>query len=169
MSKTKKSGIPHYELLFIVSNKFTEDEVKPIVEDVKKIIELNGGKITYAEVWGKKKFCYQIAGFSHGYYNLFEFDCAGQGLKEINEKLRLSGEILRHMIVTKASRTLEEIAEEKRKSQAQIQKQAKAAQEKIEEIEKAEEKKENKREDKKVNLKELDDKLDKILETDDLL
>ena len=31
MSKTKTAGNSHYELLYIISNKFTEDEVKQIV------------------------------------------------------------------------------------------------------------------------------------------
>ena len=55
MSKTKKSTKGHYELLFIVPNKFTEDETKQIIAKVDEIIIKSGGEITYREYWGKKK------------------------------------------------------------------------------------------------------------------
>lgn len=165
MAKNKKSTIPHYELLYIISNKYTEDEVKTINETVKKIIEANTGKITFSEVWGKKKFCYKIEKFSHGYYNLYEFDADPEKIEKINTELRLSHEILRHMLITKPMRTLAEIEKEKRISIESMQKDAKEAQIKQKEIEK----KPVKKTVKKVDSKELDKKLDKILETDDLL
>ena len=54
MAKNKKSVTPHYELLYIISNKFTEEEIKPIIEKVSKVITDNKGEITYTEDWGKK-------------------------------------------------------------------------------------------------------------------
>lgn len=166
----KTSAEEHYELLFIIPNKYTEDEVKKIVDNVQKIIEKNQGEITYSEFWGKKKFSYNMQNFSHGYYSLFEFNCAADRTEDINKELRLSNEVLRHMMVAKKMRTKEEIESEKKQAQAIIQKQAKAAQEKKAKQEKsAAEKKTDKKGEDKVNLKDLDEKLDKILETDDLL
>lgn len=165
MARNKKSIIPHYEMLYIVSNQFTEDELKPIVEKVNKLIEDKGGKITYAEAWGKKKFAYPIKHFNHGYYSLVEFDLEGRIVQEINEIMRMDSEILRHNIVARKVRTVEEIKEEKKKSEEIALK--KVEEKKEEEIKKVEEKKETPKE--KVNLKDLDEKLDKILETDDLL
>lgn len=169
MAKNKKSEVPHYELLYIISNQFTEEEVEKINGTVKKLIEDNSGKITFSEVWGKKKFCYKINNFSHGYYNLYEFDCDAEKIQKINQELRLSHEVLRHMLITKPKRTLEEIEEEKRISLESVQKEAKEAQAEIKKNEESEEKKEIKKPAKKVDSKELDAKLDKILETDDLL
>ena len=74
MSKVKSDKTPHYELLFIVPNKYTEEELKPILAKVRGVVEKNGGSITYNEEWGNKKMAYRIKGFTHGYYNLFEFD-----------------------------------------------------------------------------------------------
>jgi small subunit ribosomal protein S6 len=168
MAKNKKSIIPHYEMLYIVSNQFTEDELKPIVQKVNKLIEDKGGKITYSEAWGKKKFAYPIKNFNHGYYNLVEFDLEGRLLQELNTIFRMDSEILRHTIVARKVRTLEEIKEEKKKSEEiAIQSMPKEKIEKVEKVEKMEVKIETPKE--KVNLKDLDEKLDKILETDDLL
>ena len=60
MSKTKNSGATHYEILFIVPNKFTEDEAKTVSTQVEKVITENDGKITFSEFWGKKKLAYEI-------------------------------------------------------------------------------------------------------------
>lgn len=164
MAKNKSDKIPHYEILFVVSNKFTEDEAEAINQEVKKNIEGKGGKITYSENWGKKKMAYPIQGFNHGYYHLYEFDIKGEKIEKLDQEFKMSRDIIRHMIVVKEFRTAEEIKEEKKKSLEKAVKQN----EKEEEV--AENKKSEEKKDKdKVNLEDLDEKLDKILETDDLL
>jgi small subunit ribosomal protein S6 len=163
MSRTKSSEIPHYELLYLISNKFSEDEVKPIVEKVNSLILSNQGKITLAEDLGKKRLAYPIKGFRYGYYDLVEFDMPGENLINLDRALRMANEILRHQIVTKTVKTAEQIAEDKKIAEKIAARNDKA--------EKEEEKKEKAKEtDKeKVDLKDLDEKLDKILETNDLL
>lgn len=167
MARNKKSGIPHYEMLYIISNKYTEKEVEPIQEEVKKIIEKHDGKVTYSENWGKKKLMYPINHFNHGYYALYEFDAEAKNMNKINDEMRLDNKVLRFMIVSKKARTESEIKEEKLRAQEILKQEAKETEEKIEAKEKKEET--PKKEEKKVDLKELDDKLDKILDTDDLL
>ena len=54
MSKTKSSELPHYELLYLISNKYSEVEVKPIMEKVNSLIIGNQGKITQSSELGKK-------------------------------------------------------------------------------------------------------------------
>ena len=161
MAKSKTEKIPHYELLYIISNQYTEDEAGLVIKNVRKIIENNGGKITYEENWGKKKLAYPIGHFSHGYYNLFEFDVKGEKMTKIDKDLRMSREVLRHQIVNKEFRSVEEIEMEKKKSQEKQVKEVKAKEQK-ENFDKEKQKG-------KVSLKELDEKLDRILETDDLL
>lgn len=157
MSKIKSNKIPHYELLYIVSNKYSEDELKPIIEKVSKLIKDNSGNITYSEEWGNKKLAYPINRFNHGYYNLVEFDCEKEKLEKINKELRIDSDILRSQIVIKNIKTQEEINKEKKISEKIA---AQAIKKEELETEKAKG---------KVNLKDLDEKLDKILETDDLL
>jgi len=163
MAKNKSNKTPHYEMLYIISNKFTEDELKPIREKVGKTITDNGGAVTYAEEWGKKKFTYPIEHFHHGYYQLLEFDLEADKVAGLDRTFRLSNEILRHMLVAKPVRSTEEIEAEKRAAEKRV---AKMKEKEEKEIKKEEKKPEKK---KLVDLKDLDEKLDKILETDDLL
>lgn len=160
MAKNKSEKMPHYELLFIIPNKFSEDEAKEIVKTAHAIITNNSGTITYTEIWGKKKLSYPIKSFQYGYYFLAEFDCLGEKINKINTELRLSNEILRHIIVAKEAKTAEEIKEEKKKIDKKIIARAQAeAKEEIKE----------KKPQETMNLQDLDEKLDRILETDDLL
>lgn len=167
MSKVKKTGLEHYEILYIIPNKFTEEESRKMVKKVKTVIEENSGAITYEENWGKKKLAYPIDHNNYGYYNLFEFDCDRQKMVRINKLLEMDQDILRHLIIKKKVET-----EEEKESQKKIAEKiaAKNIERKAEE-EKKEEKAEKKQKEtkKKVDLEELDDKLEKILDTDDLL
>ncbi|MFA4941170.1 MAG: 30S ribosomal protein S6 [Patescibacteria group bacterium] len=164
MSKTKFSGLGHYELLFIIPNKFTEGEATEIVEKIKKVIMEKEGNITFSEFWGKKKLSYPIKLNSFGYYSLIEFDLPGENLKKIDKTLRMSDEVIRHQIIKKKIKTAEEMEREKKISE-------KIAAKNIEKEQKTEDQKKEKEKnkDKKLELKDLDEKLDNILDTKDLL
>jgi small subunit ribosomal protein S6 len=182
MSKVKKTENFHYELLYIIPNKFTEDEAKAIDAKIKQQIAAVGGEVNYSEDWGKKKLAYEIGGYNHGYYKLAEFDLAGAKLAELDNFLRLSNDVLRHQIIRAPKRSAEQIMADRKKSEelAAIRKRAKEGG--AEKPEKAEEKtaglvtetkqqpvEERKSFKKKADLKDLDQKLDDILDTKDLI
>ncbi len=173
MSKTKAAGATHYEMLFIMPNKFTDDEAKTVAENVGKVITENGGQITNTEYWGKKKLAYEIKHNAYGYYGLFEFDLEGNMLAKVDQNLRLSADVLRHQIVVKKAKTAEEIARAQ-VIRAKIDSK-KAAAEKQQEVK---DKKAStsvtpvsapKAADKRVDLKDLDEKLEGILNAKDLI
>ncbi|MDO9399403.1 MAG: 30S ribosomal protein S6 [bacterium] len=167
MSKVKSSAIPHYEILYIVANKYSEDEAKLIEKKINKVLIDRGGKITFNQAWGKKRLIYPIKSFTYGYYFLAEFDLAGSLLAQVDKDLRMMSDVLRHQIVVKKIKTAERIAKDKKiadkiaarglKEEKTIEDQKKVKEETKEKIKT------------EVNLKELDEKLDKILETSDLL
>jgi len=109
MAKNKSSQLPRYELLYVVSNKFTSEETEPIAQKVEDLITASDGNIVYRENWGKRRMSYPIKGFQFGYYRLLEFDLPADKIQEINRYLRLSNDILRHQIIKRQPRTVEEI------------------------------------------------------------
>ncbi|MEI8360572.1 MAG: 30S ribosomal protein S6 [bacterium] len=180
MSKTKKTSSPYYELLYIISNKFTEDEAKEINEKVEGVITQNGAVITYREDWGKKKLAYPIGNFSYGYYRYMEFDATPELMAKIERTIKLMSEVLRHQILKRSIRT----ADLQEKPKPMFAFEAKKKDEEVKNLktetveEKAIEEKEIKPKkakstikdsDNKVSIEELDFKLEKILETNDLL
>lgn len=158
MSKSKSSEVPHYELLCLFSNKFSETEVEPIKERVAQLINDYGGTITSQEYWGKRKLAYQVDGFRHGYYHLIEFNIDGPKLIEVSNRLRLSNDILRHQIVKKHLKTAAEL-----KKEAEVADKI-AARKKAEAPAAAED-----ADDQRADLKDLDQKLDKIIDASNLL
>lgn len=151
----------NYELLYIVSNQYTEDELKTIKDKVNSLLQKYGGVLGFSEFLGKKKLAYPIDKVNHGYYVVAEFELEDPTLiGTINNDFRLDKEILRFQIITKPKITPEEIERQKRQR-------ARAAEETKPY---ADEKKTSKpKEVKQVNMKNLDDKLDEILSDDAII
>lgn len=149
----------HYELLYLVGASYTEEELLPIKEKVKQLIKKYAGEITLEDNFGKKKLAYPVKGNYQGYYLLYEFDLDGAKLKELNQNLKLTNEILRHVIVKKKLETpsLLKTTEEKLKTAERIEKEGKIEIEKERKVEP---------EKGKIRLEDLDKKLDEILEGD---
>ena len=149
----------HYELLYLVPANYTEEELTPIREKVKSLIKKFTGEITYEENFGKKKLAYPIKGNHQGYYLLYEFDLAGENLKELDKILKLTAELLRHIIVKTV------------KGRVKAPNLMKTTETKVEPTKmvarsKAPEKTPAKEEKEKIKLEDLDKKLDEILEGD---
>lgn len=173
MSKTKTTGETHYEILFIIPNKFTDDEAKTVSASVEKVIADSGGKITLREFWGKKRLAYEIKHNAFGYYSLFEFDLEGKNLAKIDTALRLSTDVLRHQIVVKKSKSEATLAKEA-KIRAKIDSKKAADSKKLEEKTKTPSvsstaSKSGDKVDKRADLKDLDEKLEGILSAKDLI
>ena len=102
----------HYELVYIVPNQYTDEEVETISDKVKKIISENGGTITIEDSLGKKKLAYPIKQVHQGTYLLLELDLETESLEKIKKTLGLTAEVLRFQIVKKKKKSLEEIKKE---------------------------------------------------------
>lgn len=112
MSKVKSDITPHYELLYLISNKYSEGELDTIKAKVVKLINNHQGVITHTDDIGKRRLAYAIKGFRYGYYQLVEFDLAGLNLKALENDLKLDHEVLRHQIIRRPLRSAEQIAKD---------------------------------------------------------
>lgn len=163
MAKVKSSKVPQYELLFLIPNRFSEDEVPAVVEKVNKIVTDNNGTVSQTEDWGKKKLAYPIKTYVYGYYHLSRISVPGGKINEIDQLIQRAPEVLRHMIVKDEGRT-----EKKPRPRTIEADEGAMIGEKMKEKSEPTEK-EIKKDASKVDLKDLDEKLDKILEGGDLL
>ena len=144
----------HYELLYLVPTSYTEEGLVPIKEKIQDLISKFEGEITREDSLGKKKLAYPIKGNHQSYYLTYEFDLDGDKLKELNKNLKLTSELLRHMIVKKKlqSPSLAKATEEK---MAEVE--TKIARERpVKKIESED----------KIKLEDLDRRLDEILKGD---
>lgn len=155
----------NYELLYIVSNQYTDDEAEKIKQKVDELLQTNGAQLGLEDKMGKKKLAYPIDHVAHGYYFLREFQLEdGSKLQEINNLLRLDKEILRAQIIDKKPLSPAELEKMKKRE-------AYAAKNRAERAEKptTDSRPVKSTETKKVEMKNLDEKLEEILKTDDLV
>jgi len=149
----------NYELLYIVSNQYTEDELSSIKDKVNSLLKKYSATLGYNEFLGKKKLAYPINKVNHGYYVVVEFELEdGSVVAKINTDLRLDKEVLRAQIIAKPKITEKEI-------ERAIKQRAKAAEEAVPSIDKKPITKKPEAK-KKVDMKQLDEKLDEILGDD---
>jgi small subunit ribosomal protein S6 len=91
--------IQRYELLYIVPTTFSDDELGTVEAKVSTILEKDGASIDKVTRLGKLKFAYPIKNQRHGHYVLVHFTTEPSKLSKIEEHLRITDEVLRHMIV----------------------------------------------------------------------
>lgn len=88
-----------YELLYIIAGQYTDSEIDGVRDIVIKMIEKEGGSITRHENLGKIKLAYPIKGMRHGTYIIVHIEIEPGDLKNLDGKLRLSDDVLRHQVV----------------------------------------------------------------------
>lgn len=90
----------HYEILAILPGTLAETEVPAITEKIKETIQAGGGESVFVESVGKSRLAYPIKHIRYGYFHIFTFASTPEDIKKIEEKIRLSGQILRTVVQT---------------------------------------------------------------------
>jgi small subunit ribosomal protein S6 len=96
---TRVEPVRNYELVIIFRAEMTKEKIEAGIEHVTKIVTERGGTITSIEPWGKRKLAYPIKHQAEGVYNLIKFTAGSQTTKKLNADLRISEDVLRHLIV----------------------------------------------------------------------
>lgn len=157
----------NYELLYIVSNQYTDEEAQKIKKKINELLKANGAILGPEEDLGKKKLAYPIGQTAHGYYFLNEFELEdGSKLAGINNELCLDKEVLRAQIVIKKKLTAKQI-ENAKKREAARSRMKEVAEKEIAQTATAAQP--ARAEHKKTATKNLDDKLEEILKNDNLM
>ena len=87
-----------YELLFVLDPDLSEEQKAEMIERVKGIIAADG-EAGEADVWGDRKLAYSINKKNTGYYVVLPFKASAELPKELDRRLRISDNVMRHIIV----------------------------------------------------------------------
>ena len=87
-----------YEIIFIIKS-LDEEATNAVIDKFSKLIAANGGEIVKEDRWGKKRLAYDIKKESEGYYVLFYVKCEPPCVNECDRVMKITDEILKHMIV----------------------------------------------------------------------
>jgi small subunit ribosomal protein S6 len=114
-TRPKEATIDTYEAMLIVIPELDEEQVENTISRFQTIIERTGGRVANVNHWGRRKLAYEIDNRTDGFYVVMEFTVGERTLAELKRILRVSDDVLRHMIVklppTYAHRPLPEVAE----------------------------------------------------------
>ena len=90
-----------YEVLFIVRADLDDDKVQDAVKRVNTLIERSGGTVERTNLWGKRKLAYEVKHQKEGSYVLQDFQLDPDRVPELEAGLKITEEVLRHLIVRK--------------------------------------------------------------------
>ena len=88
-----------YEELFIVRPDATEEEVDPLIEQLKGVIVQTGGTLDKTDKWGMRKLAYRVMKQTEGQYILLQFSAGAESVKEIERRLRVSDLVMKFITV----------------------------------------------------------------------
>lgn len=92
-----------YEAMLVLDAALEDAVKEETIENVKNIIATDG-EVSKVDVWGVRKLAYPIEKKSEGYYAVVEFEGSPQLPKELDRRLKISENIIRHMIVSKEAK-----------------------------------------------------------------
>ena len=90
----------NYEVMYIVKP-VEEEAFEALVAKFDNLINNNGGTVEKTDRWGKKRLAYEIEDIAEGLYVLVTFSAEPKTVKELDRVMKITDEILRHMIIRK--------------------------------------------------------------------
>lgn len=173
-----------YELCVLYPFPVTQKEEQEILKEVEAIVTEAGGQQVAVDKWGRRGLAYKIGGYEEGNYIIYHYEIDPSKIDEIDNALRITKGILRHMIVKPPkgyeiekysekyeewlkTRADEEVNKEKEREEAIAKKVAERAKRQVKKAE-TEKKEVEKAAPKTVKKEELQEELEKLISDDDL-
>src|SRR5713226_3653371 len=97
----RRSPLRDYEVLYIVRADLDDDKVQDVIKRVNTLVERSGGAAERTNLWGKRKLAYEVKHQKEGAYVLQDFRIDPQRIPELEAALKITEEVLRHLIVRK--------------------------------------------------------------------
>ena len=88
-----------YELVYIVTPEASEQEVADLHSQIEQIVQRFNGTFDKTENWGRRKLAYEIGHHREGTYVVETISGSGELMKEIDRRMRVIDQIIRHLVV----------------------------------------------------------------------
>src|SRR2546428_1728964 len=88
-----------YELVYILPPDTTEQQVTELHDQLEAVVSRMSGQIEKTENWGRRKLAYEIGHNKEGVYVLEVINGSGELMKELDRRLRVMDQVMRHMVV----------------------------------------------------------------------
>jgi small subunit ribosomal protein S6 len=88
-----------YELVYILPPDTTEEQVAELHGQIAAVVSRMTGEIEKTENWGRRKLAYEIGPNKEGVYVLEVINGSGELMKELDRRLKVMDQVVRHMVV----------------------------------------------------------------------
>jgi small subunit ribosomal protein S6 len=88
-----------YDIVVLVTPDVSEEEAAKIAADYKKILTDGGAEIVKDEPWGRRRLAFPILRKKEAYYYYVQASSEPPAVAELERRLKLSDQILRHLAV----------------------------------------------------------------------
>ena len=90
----------NYEVMFVIDPTLEDEKKEAAVERVKEVIS-SEGEVVNVDVWGMRKLAYPIQKQNDGFYAVIEFKAEPTLPQELDRRLKISDDFIRHIIINK--------------------------------------------------------------------
>jgi small subunit ribosomal protein S6 len=115
-----------YELMVILTPELDERQVAPNLDKFLKVITNDGGSIDKVDVWGKRRFAYEINKKNEGIYAVVNFTATSEATQELDRQLKLSELVFRTKVL-RAEEAQAMVAAEAKRAEAKAARKSKTA------------------------------------------
>jgi small subunit ribosomal protein S6 len=88
-----------YELMVIYSSRLDEEGLNAQIEKTKDLIVGVGGEIEKVDLWGRRRFAYEINDNTEGFYVVIDFKAESGATSEVERILKITDEVVRYLLV----------------------------------------------------------------------
>ena len=91
--------MPNYEHVLIARQDISPTQAETLNEDLKALIETQGGHVAKIEYWGLRNLAYRIRKNRKGHFSLLAIDAPAPAVKEMERQLSLNEDVLRFLTI----------------------------------------------------------------------
>ena len=88
-----------YELMVIFDPEIDDRNTGPVLEKFLTVVTKDGGTVDNVDVWGKRKFAYEIDKKNEGIYAVVQLKSEPDAVKELDRQLGLNENVLRTKVL----------------------------------------------------------------------
>jgi small subunit ribosomal protein S6 len=109
----KKADKPiNYEMVVILSPQAIDEQLETAINNISNFITSRGGVVSEMNRWGKRSLAYPIRHSNSGTYVLLKFTLKPAVCKELETSLRISDQVLRHLLIKLDAKALKAAAKQ---------------------------------------------------------
>ena len=96
-----------YELGFILNPEVNEEQTRAILDRVEQVVANYNGQIVRINQWGRRRLGYPIEHHRDGFYVFIDMILTPESVIELDRTLKVSEEVLRHLIKRRDPKTVQ--------------------------------------------------------------